>query len=194
MTAQSRLKHVIWNGITGSPSSHSNPAKLNHSVSSANPRLQRAIYSLAEARPGAGVELQILFMAFFWSARRFVSSCVTKLQLLCCCFLNVSQDRFHSIGRGSIGGFLPFSPCCSCLVSKESAPFERISRLFHACVAIRCVRLHAFHLTWRKSSAGLPTNCLRRTSRSACGWAVACSGRALHWVQRYRCCSYWVSC
>lgn len=60
--SMSQLKHVIWNGIT--PCSRSTPAKLNHSVSSANPRLKRAIYSPAETRPGAGVKLQILFIAF----------------------------------------------------------------------------------------------------------------------------------
>lgn len=131
---------MIRNGITGSPCSRFNPAKLNHSVSSANPRLRRAIYSPAETRPGAGVALQILFMAFFCSAHRFVSSCVTQLQVAS--FYAVAFQMFFRINFILLlVASCPFPHVAPVWFPKNLHPWP-----FQLCiVVIRCVHVHAFH-------------------------------------------------
>lgn len=61
----SQLENMVGNGITGSHCDRSYQTKFNHSASSTNSRLKRAIYSPAETRPGTGVKPQILLMGFF---------------------------------------------------------------------------------------------------------------------------------
>lgn len=183
----SRLKHAIWNwnywfSLQPLQPSWTQPLGIQTQGSS----------RLFIVRQRQGQALESSCKSFSWLFLKCVELWVqlcdrtSVCQLVWRCFSNVFQDQFPCIGSGSIAGSSPLSP-----TNLHPWTYQQVLPRF---LVSRRVHIHAFHPTWRRSSAGMPTNCLRRTSRSACGWAGACSGCALRWVPRCRCCSYWVSC